>query len=472
MSQTVETDVSKDVSNVSGHAGEAPAPRAPVPPVRSEVTGKAASPKREAGGIVKKILPLIILAVAAGGVYGLSHLPSRAHDVERVPPPPVNVEVMTIHTILPGGENAGQLRDVYEQSGTVSPRAVVSVSAEVSGAVREVHKRKGDVVTAGEPLAALDTELIDAEIQAIQANVKLLEANIKGQEANIRGLAAKAAYDRVDLERVRELHSANAARIFELNVAETTLEGSEAAVDGAKAGLEAAKASAEAARASLLAAEARRARAAIKAPVDGVLDGPLKGGDGGVGRDIEVGDFLSPGQALCSVVDVSTVKVAVDIPEQDVPAYAVGQTHEIEVGTFGFDPTRRVEATITYVSRIADSSAHTTRMELSIPNSDGRLHSGQMVTVRLTRRVLEEMIRIPLDAVIPLENGKAVYVAEDVRRDASGHTVATARWRLVTLGMFSGQKDIQILSGLSEGDVLILPQGNRYVSDGQGVRIK
>jgi len=433
--------------------------------------------------MVRKLLPLLILCAAAGGVYGISLIPDRDSDMKLIPLPPVNVEVSAIRTILPGGPDAGELRDVYEQSGTVTPNAMVSIAAEVSGTVVTLPKKKGDTVKAGEPLATLDTEFIDAEILALEADIRALEAGIKvqeaaigGYEANVRGLEAKVAFDRLDLERVKELHSKNAARIFEVNASETALEASEAAVqggkaalEGGKAGLEASKAAVDKANAGLIALRARLARAVIKAPVDGIVDGPLS--EAGVGRDIVVGDLLSPGMSLCTIVDLSTVKVAIDIPEQDVPAYAVGQKHEVLINTFGSPQPRRIEATITYISRIADSNAHTTRMELSIPNTDSDLYSGQMVTVRLTRRVLDQLIRIPLDAVIPMESAKAVFVAEGVRKNADGHLIATARQRVVTLGMFSGQKDVQVLSGLSDGDMLILPQGNRYVSDGQEIRI-
>jgi len=461
MSQSTETGAPHHVD----------VPTSSISSARLEKVPHAAPAARGPWRIVKKFLPLLVLVAAAGGVYGISQIPDRPSDVKQIPPAPANVDVATVRTIVPGSPGAAELRDVYEQSGTVSPNAVVSIAAEVSGVVKTLHKKKGDVVRAGEPLATLDTEFIDAEIQALEASIQSLEANLKAQEATIRGLEAKVGFDRLDLERVKELHSKNAARIFEVNTAETALEGSEASVDAAKAGLEAGKASLDTARANRVALQARLARAVIKAPVDGIVDGPLKMGEPGVGRDIQVGDLLSPGTPLCSIVDVSTMKVAVDIPEQDVPAYTVGQTHEIELGTFGSIEPRRLQATITYISRIADGSAHTTRMELSIPNDDDSLHSGQMATVRLTRRVLDQLIRIPLDAVIPMENGKAVYVAEGARRTADGHMLATARERAVVLGMFSGQKDIQILSGLSDGDVLILPQGNRYVSDGQDIRI-
>jgi multidrug efflux pump subunit AcrA (membrane-fusion protein) len=70
---------------------------------------------------------------------------------------------------------------------------------------------------------------------------------------------------------------------------------------------------------------------------------------------------------------------------------------------------------ITYISELADSQTLTTRVELTIDNSEQAVRSGQIVRVRLTRRVLREVIMIPLEAVIPTEQGRFVYLAEGGR---------------------------------------------------------
>jgi len=87
------------------------------------------------------------------------------------------------------------------------------------------------------------------------------------------------------------------------------------------------------------------------------------------------------------------------------------------------------------------------------------LHGGQIVEVVLTRRVVKDAIMAPLLAVIPLEDGAAVYVVNDGK----------AKRHDVTLGLIRG-REVQIVSGLAVGERLIVA-GHRFVGPGQDVRI-
>jgi Fe2+ transport system protein FeoA len=98
-------------------------------------------------------------------------------------------------------------------------------------------------------------------------------------------------------------------------------------------------------------------------------------------------------------------------------------------------------------------------VEITVANDDYRLHSGQIVKARLTRRVLKDVIMVPLESVIPLEEGMIVYVARD----------GAAERRDVTLGFIKGRR-VRALSGLTPGDLLIVT-GQRYVGHGQRVTI-
>ena len=93
-------------------------------------------------------------------------------------------------------------------------------------------------------------------------------------------------------------------------------------------------------------------------------------------------------------------------------------------------------------------------------NHEDRLRSGQIVRARLTRRVLHDVIMIPLDVIIPLEDGKAVYVVDDQQK---------AQHRRIELGLLKGRA-VQVTQGLSAGDRLIVA-GQRYVGSDQPVNI-
>jgi len=172
---------------------------------------------------------------------------------------------------------------------------------------------------------------------------------------------------------------------------------------------------------------------------------------------VEVGEYVSPGMAVAEIVEIDTAVVVADVPEQDIHHLRVGQSEEIEVDSLG---GRRLTGKIRYIGELADPRARTTRVEIEVPNTDRLLRSGQIVTVVLLRDILEDVILIPLDSVIPLEKEYRVHVVEDGK----------AQPRTVELGFFKG-RSVRVLSGLRAGERLIV-EGHHYVSAGQPVRLR
>ena len=200
-------------------------------------------------------------------------------------------------------------------------------------------------------------------------------------------------------------------------------------------------------KATLDEANAELERGTILAPISGILNR----------LPMEVGEYAMPGDCVAEIVEIDQVMVVVDVPERDVHFMHVGQVAEIftrasqETGLTG---------DITYISELADEQTRTTRLEISVENPENLLRSGQIVGVRLTRHVLTNVIMIGLGAVIPLENGKAVYVVNDEDR---------AERREIELGFIKG-RSVQVISGLQSGDRLIVA-GHRYVGPGQPVTV-
>lgn len=317
-------------------------------------------------------------------------------------PQPVNVTVEVVRA-------AADLPEEFKLPGVVEPNRVVEVSAEVAGRVERIGIPQGRICKAGDRLVFLNTDILRAAHDRAKA---------------------QAEFDERDLRRLAQARGRGVATATELDQAGTRAAASRAAFDLAAAHL---------------------ARATIAAPVGGVLNDVL----------VEVGEYVSGGTPVARIVDVDTVKVVVDSPEREVHMLRLGQGSLISAGVPG---GREVTGKITYIGELADPRARTTRVEISVsnpPGADGRrvLRSGQIVRVRLVRRVLARAILIPLSAVIPLESGQAVYVVEGGK----------ASRRRVELGFFRG-KHVRVISGLADGDRLIV-SGQRYVGPGQAVRV-
>jgi membrane fusion protein (multidrug efflux system) len=362
------------------------------------------SSKTDAAGrkrsVLAPIIKLAIVLVAVIGLVALALAPGRQTETAPGEPPPVNVTVMPVQAIA-------ALPDSFTLPAVVEPNAVVTVAAEVPGRIEWIGPTEGAMVQVGDPLVRLNRDLLKAEFERAEAQAK---------------------YDRTEYNRKKGLVEGGAAPDRELDEAAMKLAISNATLEEIRARLD---------------------RTRIVAPLTGVLND----------LPVEEGEYVQPGMPVATIIDGDPVKVVVKVPERDVPFFRVGDTAEVEVTNPTADCDTVVDGTITFISELADERTRSTRMEITLPNADRCLRSGQVVRVRLQRRVIEDAILIPLLAVIPMEEGNAVYVVES----------SEAQRREVQLGIIRGDR-VQIRSGLAPGDQLIVA-GHRFVAPGQKVNI-
>ena len=302
-------------------------------------------------GLTRKIVSLLIVLAAVAGVAAVSQLPAKKQEVPATEAPPVKVTVMTVAA-------EAEFADSFELPAVVEPNRVVTASAEVDGRVEWIGPKKGTHVQAGDALIRLNTDLLEAQLQMAQAQAK----NNQTEFDRIKGLVDKGAAPSRDMDAAATQLAISNAQLAEARI--------------------------------------RVTRAHIVAPMTGVLNAV----------PIEVGEYITvmPKTTVAEIVDTSVVKVAVDVPERDIPFLSVGQKVEVVADVKGCEVSRT--GTTTFISQLADARTRCTRLEITVANQEGCLRSGQIVHVRLTRQILKDAILIPLAAVIPMEDGKAVYV--------------------------------------------------------------
>jgi len=346
----------------------------------------------------RTLIVVLLVALGGAGLAAVLMLPAKARRIPPVEIPPVTVEVEPVRP-LP------RLEDVLSLPGVVEPDRVVKVAAEAAGRVERVACEEGKFYRAGTALIYLNDDLLRAEYDRA---------------------AAQADLDRKEYERIERLYKAGVPTEQQRDQAAARLAIS---------------------RAGLAAAKARLDHTTVLMPIDGRLnDVP-----------VEKGEYVQPGTPVAEVVDLRTAKVIIQVPEKDIHYITIGRAADIRARVR--DREHHVRGRVSFVSELADERTRTTRVEIAVPNRERRLRSGQIVEVRLVRRVLSDVILVPLAAVIPLEDGKAVYVEQRGR----------AERRRVTLGLLRGLR-VRVLSGLAAGDRLIV-KGHRYVAPGQRVTV-
>lgn len=298
----------------------------------------------------------------------------------------------------------GSLRERIGLAGRLKPWTEVEVASELGGTVQEVRFDKGDWVGKGQELARVGTDL--------------LEAALAEAEAELAG--AKADY-----EKTSELFDRQAVPRQDLVAATSVFERAEA----------------RAAHARL-----RVGRSILRAPIAGVA----------LDREIESGEVIPPGAHVTTLHEVSRLKAEVGIPESDISFFERGGEATIEVGAYAGEV---FSGRIHFLATAARGPNRSFPAEVAIENADRRLKPGMLARVSLVKRVFEEAVVVPRDAVLERDEGNVAFVVEDGR----------AVLRRLETGASAGPR-IVVLQGLAPGEELIVT-GQRNLIDGQRVRV-
>lgn len=365
------------------------------------------------GSVRARLVPAMIIVAGLVCLVIIGMLPKPEESVESLPPQAVNVVVEKVVPIA-------SLPDTLELDGEVEPNLLVKVAAEVAGRVERYGQR-------AEPNATNPGDQLQ-EGDSIQAGAPLMYLNTDLLQASYNQAEAKHEFDLRQYERIKQAYQRNVATNSQLDEAQTSLELSEATLAEVKAKLD---------------------RTTIFAPLSGVINRLMA----------EVGEYVQEGTACAEIVDNSTIKVVVNVPEAEIHYFEVGQQQRIYDR---LQDSLNLLGQITYISQVADSQTRTTRVEISVPNRDEALHSGQIVNVCLKRRDLTNAIMVPIEAIIPLEHGYIIYVVQDEKAKSVHDVQINVR--------FIRGKRILVTNGLKGGEQLIV-KGQWMCGDGQPVKI-
>lgn len=181
-----------------------------------------------------------------------------------------------------------------------------------------------------------------------------------------------------------------------------------------------------------------------QAPFDGVI----------VSRTIEKYQTITPGMSTVRLSRLDRLEAVVAIPETEAFAYHEGMQ---TLFTLLQNPGVVFEGKLSSIDRSVDQKSRTVAAKVDITNKDGILKPGMVGRARILRESLDHAIVIPSTALLHLENGLAVMVAEN----------GVARKRIVTPG--SDVADSMLITdGLRQGDQLIVT-GGFQLNDGTKV---
>ena len=160
------------------------------------------------------------------------------------------------------------------------------------------------------------------------------------------------------------------------------------------------------------------------------------------------------------MVDLDPVKVVAGVPERYAADVHAGAEADV---TFDVLPGQTFKAKIGYVGATVDPRNRTFPIEVVVRNTKALIKPEMVASVSVARRDLAGAVVVPQDALVRVENGYVVFVAED---SANG---TVARVRPVQIGP-TQRNEVVVESGLQAGDRLIVV-GQKSVAEGDRVNI-
>jgi len=238
----------------------------------------------------------------------------------------------------------------------------VELRAETAGQVVSEPLRKGSFVQEGHVLCKIDAGTRTAMVA--EARARLVEARARVPEAAARVAQARAQLKEAELNRnaASKLSKDGFASETRLAATEATVSGAKAAVETALSGLETVQANIQSAEAALAGAEKELERLEIKASFAGLLESDTA----------ELGSLLQPGGLCATVIQLDPIKLVGYAPE--------AQVGRIEVGALAgarLSDGRELRGRVTFLSRRADDTTRTFRLEIEVPNADLSVRDGQ-----------------------------------------------------------------------------------------------
>ena len=336
---------------------------------------------------------------------------------------PEKDRVFLVRTVKP---ERAPIAETVVQTGSIESPAVVDLAPKVAGRLVSTSLEDGAEITegtsvkAGQVVARLDRRDYAARLAAAQA-----------------GLAAAQA----TLEDARKEHARTEALLKENTATEQEADRALAVLKRAEAGL--GEAEAGVALASLDLEETE-----LKAPMDARV----------AAKHLYPGAMLSPASVVYRLVSMDELRIFFEVPTTRFAKLKPGET-DVAVTVDAY-PGEELHLKVFSVHPAANDRTRTVRVELRLPNADGKYLPGMYVRGELALNQRENALVVPYECLVPMIGKVIVYEVVD------GRAVA----REVKLGVRNDARQ-EILEGVDDG-AEIVSVGTHRLTDGAAVKVE
>ncbi|MDX1601451.1 MAG: efflux RND transporter periplasmic adaptor subunit [Salinimicrobium sediminis] len=290
----------------------------------------------------------------------------------------------------------------FTVNGTFQPETRANISAEMGGQVVGIYVQEGDEVKAGQVIAKLSGDKINVNLNNAKANLDNAISTLERYEAAFKTGGVTA----VQLDQAR-LQVQNARAQFD--------------------------------SANLSSGDTN-----VRSKVSGIVNEKM----------VELGMVVGPGTPIIEVVDISSLKLRVEVDEAVVSRIRVGDTVQV-VPSVTKDT---ISGKITFIAP-ASNGALKFPVEIIVENSERTRRAGMYATAVFNESGLDNVLTIPREAFVGSVSDNRVFVLEN----------GIAKLKEIQTGINYGNK-VEVTAGLNEGDIVV-SSGQINLTDNTAVKI-
>ncbi|MBC8017425.1 MAG: efflux RND transporter periplasmic adaptor subunit [Verrucomicrobia bacterium] len=356
---------------------------------------------------------------------------------------PLRVKVVTV-----------ERRDLNAQvygNGTVEAKVVVGISSKITGRIVELSADQGDRVKRGQLLARLEDDDVLQQQQQSEAGLNRSAAGLNVEQANLQKAKATLALAEKNAQRFKALAEKNLVAKLEAEQYETARLVAREEVARSKAAIDAVRMEQQANRAGLGFARSKVSDTLILAPQDGVI----------ITRDLEKGATATPGQAIFTLADPSTIWVKTNVDESQLKGVAVGRSAVI---TLRSAPGEQWAGQVARIAHQSDRVTEELQVDVAFSPALKNFRLGEQSEVYITTEVKKSVPSLPSAVLVTSEKKRGVWLVENNR----------LKFRAVTVGIKDRDNFTEILGGLdgNERVVVAVPALMTRFRDGMKVRMQ
>jgi len=296
------------------------------------------------------------------------------------------------------------INDSLQLTGYMEAYSEIDIAAEAPGIITSLNATLGQEKSKGSLIATIDDKLKKLAVQTAGISITKLKK---------------------DLERYNNLYKGGTVTEQQLNEAQNLYDNAEIQLEQA---------------------EKQLSDATIKSPISGII----------IKKQIEEGEYINIGSPIATIVDISKLKIKLNVSEVNVYQLKLNDKAIITTDVY---PGVTFEGSISFISSQGDDS-HNYPVEIVIPNnSKYPLKSGTFANVMIKLPVTAEALYIPRESLLGSITEASVYVAENNKAVVKKIVVGNGN-----------DKFIKVISGLKEGEKVIV-NGQINLSDNKAIKI-